>query len=271
MDIRASDGYVLKGTHYEGGDHAIVIAGAMGVARRFYDGFASHLAANGKSVVTFDYRGIADSKPPSLRKFGGSLSDWGKLDLPAVIDWTLRELKPARISLVGHSCGGQIVGLAPNADVLDRLAFVCAQSGYWRLWPAPRRYALGFLWLVMPAVARTLGFFPSRLFRLGNQDLPREVAAQWATAGRHPDYIFGFHDDAAYRALTAPILAWSFAEDTYAPKPAVEALLRHYASAPIEHRHVDGRRVGHWGFFRKGSDELWRETLGHLSGAPPTQ
>lgn len=271
MDIRASDGYVLTGTHYEGGDHAVVIAGAMGVARHYYDAFAKYLAENGRSVVTFDYRGIADSKPASLRRFDGSLADWGRLDLPAVLDWTTRELKPSRISLVGHSCGGQIVGFAPNASVLDELVFVSAQSGYWRHWPGVSAYGLGLLWLVMPPVARALGFFPSRLFRLGNQDLPREVAVQWATAGRHPEYIFGFHDDGPWRALRMPILAWSFADDTYAPRAAVEALLGHYSGASIEHRHVEGRRVGHWGFFRqKTGEDLWRETLGHLSRARAT-
>ena len=264
--MNCSDGYEIKATHYKGGDHAIVIAGAMGVARRYYDAFARFLSENGKTVVTFDYRGIADSKPASLRNFTGSLADWGRLDLRAVIDWTMRELRPARISLVSHSCGGQIVGLAPNASALDDLVFVSAQSGYWRHWPVPRRYALRLVWLIRPPVARALGYFPSRLFRLGNQDLPREVAVQWATAGRHPEYIFGFHDDAPWRALRMPILAWSFADDTYAPRAAVEALLRHYSGAAIEHRHVEGRRVGHWGFFRNATgEELWRETLGHLS------
>ena len=41
MDIRANDGYVLRATRYDGGDRAIVIAGAMGVARRFYDAFVA--------------------------------------------------------------------------------------------------------------------------------------------------------------------------------------------------------------------------------------
>jgi len=266
--IPCSDGFVLKATHYEGGEHAIVIAPAMGVARRYYDAFATFLAGNGKSVVTFDYRGIADSKPPSLRRFNGSLTDWGRLDLAAVIDWTSRALKPRRISLVAHSAGGQIVGLAANAGLLDRVVIVTAGSGYWKHWSGLRRIGIRLLWQVMPPVARTLGFFPSRALRLGNHDLPREVAVDWATWGRHPEYLFGFHDNEPYRALRVPMLVWSAEGDHYAPRPAVEALIKHYENASIEHRRIEDLLVRHWGFFRKATGEtFWRETLEWLEKA----
>ena len=40
MQFAASDGFTLHGTLFEGGDDAIVIAGALGVKRRYYDAFA---------------------------------------------------------------------------------------------------------------------------------------------------------------------------------------------------------------------------------------
>ena len=272
VEIRATDGFTLQATLYDArSDRCLVMASAMGVKRRYYDAFARHLAERGISVVTFDYRGIGDSRPPSLRGFEGSLRDWGVYDLTAAIDWVTRELRPKQLFHAGHSCGGQLVGLASNADRLDRLVFVSAQSGYWRHWPPVRRLGLAALWYTMPSVARAAGYFPTRVLGLGSEDLPRNVATQWATWGRHPDYIFSANDPAPFARLPTPILAWSFADDHYAPHPAVEALLARYESAPITRRHLTDRKMGHFGFFRRGNEALWDETLTWLRGpdTPP--
>ena len=266
IDLAAADGFALRGSLYDAGsDAALIVASATGVKRRYYDTFARFVAERGTTVLTFDYRGIGDSRPPSLRGFAGNMRDWGRHDLTGVIDWVTRELRPASLAIVGHSAGGQIVGMAPNADRIDRLVFVCAQSGYWRHWPGLGAWRLGFLWYTMPTIARLFGYFPSRVFGLGSEDLPREVASQWARWGRHPEYLFSDTDPAPYARIDAPILAWSFADDTYAPRPAVEALLGRYPAAAITRRHVDKPGVGHFGFFRPGKGEvLWNETVGWL-------
>lgn len=255
--IETADGYPLAATFHEGGADAIVIASAMGVARRYYDAFARFFREHGYSVLTFDYRGIGESRPPSLRGFQATLRDWGTLDIAAAIGW-LQQRKPRSLALVGHSAGGQLVPFAHNAAALGRMVFVAAQSGYWRNWPGIRKYGLGALWMVMPSVARAAGYFPSRIFRLGPEDLPREVASQWARWGRRPGYFF----DEVEFSIAPPILAWSFEDDHYAPRPTVDALLARYATAPITRRHEPATGIKHFGFFRKQQGEaLWRETL----------
>ena len=62
----ARDGFRLSGDWFEpvGPSRAVaVIAGAMGVRRRFYRAFAAFLAENGIATLTFDYRGIGGSRP----------------------------------------------------------------------------------------------------------------------------------------------------------------------------------------------------------------
>lgn len=265
ITLRAEDGYPLEATLYDGGGEAMVIAGAMGVPRRYYDAFAREAAARGHRVLTFDYRGVGGSRPRSLRGFRGTLGEWGRLDLTAAIEY-LRATNPASITLLGHSVGGQIAGLAPNAGAVSRIVFVASQSGYWRLWPHLRGIGLGALWLLMPPIAHLFGFFPSKLFGLGSENLPRFVAAQWATWGKHPDYVFGYHDRALAASLDVPLLAWSFADDHYAPKRAVETLLTYYSRARVEHRHVAPRGIAHFGFFRKAlAGDLWEETFAWLT------
>jgi predicted alpha/beta hydrolase len=260
MLIRTADGVSLHATLYDAhGDRAMLIASAMGVKRRYYDAFAQHAAARGISVVTFDYRGIGESRPKSLRGFDASMLDWGRADIPAAIDWIRRELRPQSLAYLGHSAGGQLAGLAPNADAVDRFVFVSSQSGYWRHWPGLRAYGLGALWVMMPVLSHAFGYFPAKLVGLGSEDLPRGVAAQWARWGRHRDYLFRDVDPTLYARITAPVLAYSLRDDHYAPLRAVEALLARYSGARVEHRHLALRGLGHFDYFRRAHAALWNE------------
>lgn len=268
MHIRTADGVSLGATLYDAnGDRAMLVASAMGVKRRYYDAFAQHAAARGISVVTFDYRGIGESRPASLRGYAATMEQWGRLDVAAVIEWIRRELRPRELSYTGHSAGGQLAGLAPNADAVDRFVFVSAQSGWWRHWPGLRAYGLGTLWLLMPAISRLFGYFPSKLVGLGAEDLPRGVAAQWARWGRHRDYLFRDVDPALYSRITAPILAYSLRDDHYAPRPAVDALAARYTNARVTRVHLEERGLGHFDFFRKGHAPLWEDALDWLSAS----
>ena len=265
--IPAGDGYPLAATLAAptGDPRAVVlVAPATGVLRRIYSPFADFLREHGYAVATWDWRGIGASRPESLRGFTASMRHWATLDLAGVIRWAVHRFPDRPLLVVGHSFGGQGVGLAPNAGRIAGLVTVAAQSGYWGHWPAPRKYAYATLWyLVMPALTRTFGYFPSRRLGLG-ENLPRGVALQWARWCRNPGYMNTWD---GHRRFTSPILAWSFADDAYAPKRAVEALLLQYGSEPIDHRHLSpgdagATSIGHFGFFREGrTPRLWEETV----------
>ena len=74
----------------------------------------------------------------------------------------------------------------------------------------------------------------------------------------------------AYAAIRAPILAWSFTDDGYAPPASVDALLAYFSGAKIESRRrspsgMDGP-IGHFGFFRdRFRETLWTETAEWLA------
>jgi predicted alpha/beta hydrolase len=189
------------------------------------------------------------------------MRDWGERDLGGVIDWASARYPRARLTVVGHSFGGQAVGLASNRDRVRALVTIGAQSGYWGHWPRPQKYKYAVLWyLAMPLATRVAGYFPARLLRLG-EDLPRGVALQWARWCRSPSYL---GDWSGHRAFTAPILALSFADDSFAPRRSVEALLAEYGSRDQTHRHLTPKdagvpAIGHFGFFRPGHvPGLWR-------------
>lgn len=276
VTLVTDDGFPLAGKRFKGQGATrgvVLIAPATGVPQRFYAPFARRLSLDGWDVLTWDWRGVADSnhgvapRDPRL-----SMSAWGRHDLSTVIDWAARRAAERPLALVGHSFGGQAPGLARNADRLDALVLVAAQDGWCGHWPWRARLGLELFWRVgVPALVTLCGRLPSSRIGLG-EDLPAGVASEWARWCRSPDYL---GDWSGHARLVAPILAWSFHDDAIAPRPAVEALLGRYASAPLVHHHHVERGVanlGHFGFFRDGvAPDLWAETLDFLDGATGTR
>ncbi len=269
LTVPATDGFALAAT-WHGGDRpsrVALLAPATGVRRRLYEEYARHLAQRGFGVLTWDWRGTGDSRPRSLRGFPATMRGWAECDFEGVLRWARERFTAAPLVAVGHSFGGQAIGLVPSAEALSAAVTVGAQSGYWGHWPPPRKYLYAALWhVVFPALTRAFGYFPSRLLRIG-EDLPSGVALQWARWCRTPEYLGAWRGHAAF---AAPILALSFSDDPYAPRAAVEALHLRYGRGDFQHRHFQPRdvgreRIGHFGFFRPGVESLWSETAQWLA------
>lgn len=291
LRVPATDDYGLAASHARPADpngRVVLVNSALGVPHAYYARYAGWLAARGFDVLTYDYRGIAGSRPRRLRGFRASASDFASHDYEGMLrhaselrERRAREGLPAKLLVIGHSIGGQIATLAPSARDMDALMLVGAQIGDWRLWPQPRRAGIWlFAHAVLPAVSRAVGFFPGRALRLG-EDLPGGVAREWARWMRTPGYFTGHHRHdqggprrlAAIKSFKAPVLAWCIADDGYAPPEAAEALLSLFQSTRVERRHpspsqLGVARIGHFGFFRERfADTLWRDSADWLARA----
>jgi len=265
--VPAADGFELAATLYrsEAADTVVLINSATAVPRRLYGPFAAYLQELGWSAVTYDYRGIGDSRPPSLRGFDARMRDWALLDMTAMIDWIRASLEPRRLFVVGHSFGGQALGMIENAGSVDAMVGVAAQSGYWGLQGGrePARARL-FVTLLIPVLSRLLGYFPWGWFGPG-EHLPKYVALEWARWCRDPDYLLG---DASlplarYRDWEGRVLAYSIDDDDWGTAQSVDAMMRAYGN--VTRRHICPadyglEQLGHVGFFRDGSQPIWRET-----------
>lgn len=266
VTLVTDDGIPLAGTRWLAAGESrgvVLIAPATGVPHRFYLHFAAFLATRGFDSLCWDWRGIGESRrDDAMRDPRFTMRAWGEQDLAAAIAWAGRRAATGRIFLVGHSFGGQALGLAPNANLVDRAVLVAAQHGWVGHWPLKYRIPLTLLWrLFMPTAAALLGRFPSSLIGMG-EDLPRGVAREWARWCARREAL-GTWD--GHAALDIPMLALSFDDDPFAPREAAAALVREYASADIRHVHREAEGLGHFGFFRKGrASSLWEQVAGFL-------
>jgi len=271
FEIAAADGVRLGATLFGSGDDAVLVMPATGVPQQYYAKFAAYLGEAGFTVLTFDYRGIGRSRQGDLRACTARMRDWALLDGAAALAF-LRE-KQRRISLVGHSFGGQALGLLPQPESIAAALIVGSQSGYWKNWSA-----LGRLWMWpvthvgLPLVTRLRGYFPASRLGFG-EDLPRGVAIEWARWCRNPRYLVGdLGVEADYARFCAPLRAYAVADDPFAPERAVRALGALYPNARWETRKVTPRElgvksIGHFGFFRERfRDTLWRDACEWLAG-----
>jgi predicted alpha/beta hydrolase len=278
ITIPATDGYSLAATLFlpRGAKrHAVVISSATATPRKIYRGFAGYLAHRGCAVLTYDYRGIGDSrqravegyyKPKSLTGFKADMADWATLDITAAVAWMRERYHNLPLGYVGHSFGGQTLGLLANNAEVSRALLVAAQAGYWKLMASPERYRVfGMLNYVGVPLTTALGYAPG--WAGVGMDLPKGVFLQWAKWVNSPRYLF---DDKTLAALgnfanyKGAMRALCFSDDPWATRPAVELLCSFYSATKPElvaltPADLGVPKLGHFGFFRpEHRDTLWR-------------
>jgi predicted alpha/beta hydrolase len=228
--------------------------------------------------MTFDYRGMGDSRPPaqaaSLRGFDADLFSWAR-DYDSAID-ALHERAPGvPLYLIGHSLGAQLPGLLRNRVNIAGLLSIAAGSGYWRDNAPQLKRSVLYFWHALVPVATTLfGYFPGkRLRKVG--DLPRGVILQWRRWCLDPRYHVGAEGAAVreqFEQVRFPVVALSIADDELMTERGTHVLVECYANAPrrverIAPSDVKVNRIGHFGFFRNQfQSSLWARSVALLHG-----
>lgn len=278
ITIPAMDGYKLGATLFlpRGTKRrAVLISSATAVPRKIYRGFAGYLARRGCAVLTYDYRGIGGSRqlalegynrPKSLKGFKADMADWGTLDAAAAVKWMRERYATLPLAYVGHSFGGQALGLLANNSEISRALLVASQAAYWKLMGSPERYRVYALINIFGRpLTRTLGYTPG--WSGIGEDLPKGVYLQWTDWINNPRYLF---DDKSVAGLVnfarykGDLRALCFSDDDWATRPAVELLCSGFTSTTPEivtvaPGDVGASKLGHFGFFRADHrDTLWR-------------
>jgi predicted alpha/beta hydrolase len=281
LNLDSNDGGALAARLYPcrgATQGAVLIGGAMGVRQDFYQPFAQWLATQGFAVMTFDYRGMGDSRSAaqtkSLRGLDADLFSWAR-DYDTAIDALRTHAPDVPLCLVGHSLGAQLPGLLRNRDRIDGLLSVAAGSGYWRdNAPQLKRIVLYFWHVLVPVSTALFGYFPGkRIGKIG--DLPRGVVLQWRRWCMNPRYVVGAEGDAVraqYAQVRFPVVALSITDDELMTERGTHVLIDSYANAPrrverVAPADVKAKRIGHFGFFREQfQSSLWARSVALLQG-----
>ena len=279
LSIRCRDGFVLRATlrrptatRREWG--LAIINPATGVAARYYRRYAEFLVDQGMAALTWDYRGVGDSRPADLRGTGFRWRDWGELDFDAVAAWARARDPGGSVVAVGHSIGGFLPGFAASAPQIDRYLCVGAQYAYWRDYAPQTRARMVLKWHVaMPLLTAVCGYFPGR--RLGwLEDLPAGVAYEWSFRGARMERSYPPAERAGvlarFAAVRSPIIALAATDDEYATLSALRRGLSYYCSAErkcllLSPEELGCAAVGHFSLFHVSRQEpFWPATVSWL-------
>ncbi len=278
IQIPAADGYLLHGNLWSHPQSlqsrpVIIINCATSVPSRYYQPFAEALYAHDFTVLTYDYRGIGQSRYGSLRLLSAGWLDWGQLDFEAVLKYVHSHFSGRPIYVVGHSVGGFVIGLAPSSHLISRIFTMGAQYAFWRDYDPQSRMKMFLQWhIAMPFIARAMGFVPAR--RLGwMEDTPKGVALDWSGMGPRFEHCLGRDSPKTavpadellrrFQQVTATILALGVDDDAFGTPTALNRLLNYYTGSERHHLRISPASVqqtaiGHFAFFNKRfRDSLW--------------
>ncbi|MBA4110267.1 MAG: alpha/beta hydrolase [Leptothrix sp. (in: Bacteria)] len=277
VEITCADGARLQG-HFltaNGGTPGlpVLLCPATGVRQHFYLRFATWLAQQGHDVLVFDYRGIGLSLHGPLRASKAKLQDWGQLDQVAALDWLLQRTACEQVLMLGHSAGGQMIGLLPNHGKVARLVGVSASTGWFRGMRLGFRLKARFgLRMAMPLSILLKGYGVSSVLGLG-ENLPAGVArqwGQWCAAGGYATNAIRQQPERDYHAqVLTPMTVLHAADDDIATPLTVADLLRTFPAAqkqalrirPAQH---GLKSIGHIDWFRSSHQVLWPVIAGAL-------
>jgi predicted alpha/beta hydrolase len=258
----------------------IQINGATAVLKEFYLNIATYLNENNYVVLIFDYRGIGGSSPKEgLRNCNYEYIDWARKDMTAALAYLKNRFPDLPIIFLGHSVGGQSIGLIQNTTkTVKALVTVNSSSGYHG--GMTIKYHLRnffFFEVVRPLTLGIWGYGKLKSFGF-MEDLPKNIYNSWREWCSVPDYFFdpkyasSIEGIEGYKNLDFPITVFRAADDDIATPINNHNLWKHInSSKPIEQitlepRDFNLKTIGHFDLFRKKHKEtLWPIVLEKLN------
>jgi predicted alpha/beta hydrolase len=277
--FHAKDGYALKGlwavpvAQHKG---TVIMNAATGVKKEFYIRFAQYLVQNGYRVLLYDYRGIGESAPSSLRRFKATMHEWGTLDMDAALSYAVTQKHAAEVIWIGHSVGAQMMGLLEHRHKIIKVLAINASIGYWNYFTFPYNYMVLGLWLfVGPPLTIATGYAPMKQLGWG-EALPAGVYFEWRKWCLSKHHFRDFLQDhigaSLFTDFTAPITAVHTSDDYIANKKTIAALMDFYPNAPnkticIKPAEYGAANIGHTGIFRSRHEKkIWPLLVEQMEG-----
>lgn len=251
----------------------VIIASATGVKQKYYSNFSEFLTENGFTVFTFDYGGIGDSLPTSLKKFNTTASNWAKNDFESVIQHVHSTNPNCELFLITHSIGGQLLGIVPSNHLFKGIITVASQSGSYNHWKGIDKLMMLTFWhLYIPISLKVFNYLSIKKL-IDMENLPKGVAKEWASWCKNKNYHFDFIENCQenYNQITCDLISYSSEKVFFAPTKAVDWLSEKFNNASVTRNHLldkdfDNLPIRHFGFFKKKfKNSIWKLFLNDLT------
>ncbi|USA54709.1 alpha/beta fold hydrolase [Acinetobacter sp. C32I] len=268
--ISCKDGYQLAAQFYPAQEQSkpypILICPATGITKNFYHAFADWLSQQGYDVLSFDFRGIGESLHGALKDSTASINDWGIYDIPAAIETLLDRTQAEKVMIVGHSAGGQLLGITSNYHKVAKVLAIAGSTGHVKGLKGKTKILAPVMFnVIFPVSSFFKGYGATQFIGMG-ENLPKNVAKQWAEFCSKPGYVMNaigktifedYHQD-----IQCPITSFWASDDEIATQANVKDLLRLYPNAPtklieLNPQQYGYKQIGHMLMFKKSHQKLW--------------
>ncbi|ENW05115.1 alpha/beta fold hydrolase [Acinetobacter beijerinckii] len=269
--ISCKDGYQLAAQHYsaplqEDKPYPILICPATGITKTFYNSFAEWLNQQGFAVLSFDFRGIGQSLHGKLKDSNASINDWGLLDIPAAIESLINLTHAEKVIIIGHSAGGQLLGINPNYHKVAKVLAIAGSTGHVKGLKGKTKLLAPVMFnVIFPVSSFLKGYGATQFIGMG-ENLPKNVAKQWAEFCSQPGYVMNaigksIFDD-FHNEIQCPITSFWATDDEIATQANVKDLLRLYPNAQtnfieLNPKQYGYQKIGHMLMFKKSHQKLW--------------
>ncbi len=268
--ISCKDGYQLAAQFYpvlnSDKSYPVLICPATGITKNFYHAFAQWLNQQGYPVLSFDFRGIGKSLHGALKDSTASINDWGIYDIPAAIETLLNRTQAEKVIIVGHSAGGQLLGIASNYHKVAKVLAIAGSTGHVKGLKGKTKVLAPVMFnIIFPVSSFVKGYGATQFIGMG-ENLPKNVAKQWAEFCSKPGYVMNaigktiFED--YHQQIQCPITSFWATDDEIATHSNVKDLLRLYPNAQtklieLNPQQLGYKRIGHMLMFKKSHQKIW--------------
>lgn len=250
----------------------IQINSGAAIPKELYGNFASFLTENGYITLTYDYRGTCASQPKDLKNFKVRMTDWGTKDMAGALQYLTNRFPKEQKIVIGHSVGGQLIGLMPNYAQIDKIFLIASSTAYWRDIQNPIKWFINLQ--LIPVHIFIYGYLnSSKIGRGGN--VPAGVATQWRKWSFDKNYFEKDLDDpdiqANYSKIRVPLKSIQIADDPIANNVTANKLLAYYVNThqsveKVVPKEFKVKQIGHVGYFsNQHKSTLWTRFVEDLN------
>lgn len=268
--ISCKDGYQLAARFYPSQNpdkpYPVLICPATGITKNFYHAFAEWLNQQGYQVLVFDFRGIGESLHGKLKHSNASINDWGIYDIPAAIEALLSRTQSQKVIIIGHSAGGQLLGIASNYHKVAKALTIAGSTGHVKGLKGKTRFLAPVMFnVIFPLSSFIKGYGATEFIGMG-ENLPKKVAKQWAEFCSKPGYVMNAIGKSIFvdyhQQIQCPITSFWATDDEIATYTNVKDLLRLYPNADtrlieLNPQQLGYKQIGHMLMFKKSHQKIW--------------